>query len=886
MKVKITLTALVALTVIYFLNHYSSKKQITFQRLEAAKFLHEESDQDAMDKAIAQEVEKTRDPATGQVPKERLIIAARIQQQLFEAQKNTQRFGALAPVPGITWSERGPNNVGGRTRALLYDANDPNGQKVWGGGVGGGLWYTNNIEDPTPVWNSVNDFFANLAITTIAQDPTNPQTMYFATGEGWFNGDAIRGLGIYKSTNGGTTWAPLPSTQGNPVFYFNQKIVVSPTSGALLAATRDGGIQRSGDGGATWTQVAGSGVGIGASNRGADIAIGPDGKIYASTGIFNIGGIFRSDNDGVTFNTIYTSASDENRIALATAPSNPNVVYALIQSGSTFGNKKIMKTSNAGDIPSSVAWTTLTNPLWCDNGFSSGDYTRGQAWYDLVCAVNPFDETNVLIGGVDLFNSTDGGMTWTQISQWGTNCAGLQYVHADNHAIVFKPVAAAPASEIVIGNDGGVFLTMDGANTFAAVNTNYNVTQFYAAALHPTDPNYALAGSQDNGTQKFTMPGINATTTATGGDGGYCHIDQNSPNIQITSYTGNNLNVSTDGGMTFTFYGYPGGSFINPTIYDDASQIFYGGFTSGAIIRWTSPATGGPAVAISFPDFSGGVVTYVGVSPLTANRIYFGLTNGAVVRVDNANTSSPTSKVLKPFSGSISVSGIAIDPTNEDHVLITYSNYGVTHVYESKNATASVPTWTSSDGNLPDMPVRWVIFDPRNSSWALIATELGVWSTDNINGASTDWEPTNTSFANVSVDMLKYRGGDRTLAAATHGRGLFATVIPAVAIAATNLKNNTSGLTSPLQVTSTGGYKLLTNPFYSYIDVQLSAGNPASLSDTRLLGLNGKLLYRAVNRANSGRLHIDLSGVNIPTGIYILEIQTGTEHHSERVLKE
>ena len=129
-------------------------------------------------------------------------------------------------------------------------------------------------------------------------------------------------------------------------------------------------------------------------------------------------------------------------------------------------------------------------------------------------------------------------------------------------------------------------------------------------------------------------------------------------------------------------------------------------------------------------------------------------------------------------TGTGNVSCIAIDGSNEDHMLVTYSNFGVTSIYESLNATQASPTWTAVEGNLPDMPVRWAMFDPRNSDWALIATDLGVWSTDNINGASTDWDPTNSGLANVRVDMLQYRASDRTIAAATHGRGLFTAIVP------------------------------------------------------------------------------------------------------------
>ena len=127
-------------------------------------------------------------------------------------------------VAGLAWQERGPSNVGGRTRAVLYDANDAaNGyKKVWAGSVSGGLWFTNDITTAQPQWHRVNDFLSNIAITTIAQNPANTQEIYVGTGEGWFNLDFVRGLGIWKSSDGGVTWSQLASTN-NSSFHFVQK---------------------------------------------------------------------------------------------------------------------------------------------------------------------------------------------------------------------------------------------------------------------------------------------------------------------------------------------------------------------------------------------------------------------------------------------------------------------------------------------------------------------------------------------------------------------------------------------------------------------------------------------------------------------------------------
>ena len=752
-----------------------------------ASFPPELPEMDNMEGLIREEFMKTMDPKTGTVPVERLLLVQKLQRKQFAEQKAS---GTEGPVPGISWSERGPDTVGGRTRALHYDLSDPTHKKVWAGGVGGGLWYTNDITAATPVWNKVNDLFDNLAVTCIAQHPFNTNLMMFGTGEGWFNIDAIRGLGIWFSNNGGSTWTQLASTN-NSTFYHVQDLIFAPVGGGgpcsfsdpgWLATTRDDGVMKSIDSGTTWTKVLGNGVGGGNLDAAADLEAVYY-YVYATLGMpgYPNGGIYRSCNAGTDWERIYQAGSNEERIEIAPGPS-VNIswhMYALISN--TNGEiEQIMKTDNADTVPgSAVIWTPKNLPRWCDGGDSSSDFTRGQAWYDLIAAVDPNNHELVYIGGVDLFRSTNSGTDWTQLTQWGNLCS-QPYVHADIHNIVLTPslVFPNPGNEWLIATDGGIVRTINSFGSFTSRNKSYNVTQFYSCAFHPTNPNYFLAGSQDNGTHRFNTSGVNTTKMVTGGDGGFCHIDQTNGNLQITSYIKNYYWVSNDGGNSFlTRYYDAGGLFINPTDYDDNAEILYAGSHPGNYLRWSNVATDSAYTALSIPDFGGGTVTHVAVSPLTANRVYFGLNNGRVVQVDNAHN-VPTSKILS--TGAIengSVSCIAVDVGNEDHLLVTYSNYGITSVWETRNASATPPGWTNVEGNLPDMPVRWAIFDPRNSNWAILATERGIWSTDGL--PSPTWTATNNNFANTRVDMLAYRPSDRLLLAATHGRGLFSTNIPA-----------------------------------------------------------------------------------------------------------
>lgn len=706
---------------------------------------------DRIDLAIAQEVEMTKDPSTGKVPKDRLYLA----HKTLQARKQLVQDNY-----SVNWAERGPDNVGGRTRAILIDANDPNYETVWAGSVGGGLWMCTNISATNPNWTAVNDFFNNMAITCIAQDPNNPNTMYFATGEGFFNADAIRGMGIWKSTNGGTSWGQLSSTDNN-IFHYCQKMEIR-SNGDLFVATRNGGIQKSTDGGSSWSKVLGSGQGA-STNRAADIEIAANGDLYAGMGIFSQDGLYKSTDNGNSWTKLTNGlpSSGYYRVEVACAPSDANRLYVLFHDSGDNSCEGIYRSSDGGS-----SFTSVANPSTC----TASNFCRNQAWYDIIAAVDPNDKDRLFIGGVDLMVSSDGGNSFSQISQWYGGCQ--DYVHADHHTIVFEP---GNSDNILFGNDGGVFRTTNGSSSsisFNPKNDGYNVTQFYGCAIDPgLGVNHFLAGSQDNGSHLFDQSGTNSTTEVTGGDGAFCHIDQDEPTYQFTSYVYSNYYRSTDGGNTFSSVSFgDNGRFINPTDYDDTADIFYGAYNDGTYFRWDDPQTGSTWYSISISDFSGKKVSAVTCSPNTANRVFFGLGNGNVVKVDNAHNSSHSSTVIR--SGSGYVSCIEVEQGDDDHILVTYSNYGVNSVWETTDGGS---TWNSVEGDLPDMPVRWALFNPHDADQALLATELGVWYSDDLNAGSTNWVPANNGLANVRTDMLQLRSSDNEIIASTHGRGLFST---------------------------------------------------------------------------------------------------------------
>jgi hypothetical protein len=764
---------------------------------------------DRIELAFEQEFLKTFDPTLKYVPRERLKAG----QNHILARRNMR---VEAKAVNLNWEERGPYNVGGRTKAIMWDPNDVGNTKVWAGAASGGLWFNDDITSSSSEWEAVDDLMENLSVTAIAYDPTNTNTMYIGTGEGHIIG-SVRGAGMLKSTNGGSSWTHMIPGNGfhdteSDFHYVNDILVVDEGGNDVIyvatqeslneytysgyAKSGERGLWRSTDGGVTFTQYL-SGFSIG------DLEIDSNGRIYAGTArdltnAYNAQ-IFYSDN-GTTW-TLAHDFGGGDRVELAIAPSDPDVIYAVAANGGTVLG--LVQATDAVATP--TFWTSRTVPNHSDpnNGAgncaalscsTNGDFTRdSQAFYDLILKVDPTNSDRVWVGGIDLHVSTNGGSSWAAKTSWvdinGFGCSCLPYVHADQHVLEFNP---ADNTELLSGNDGGVFFSSNANATtpsWAMRNNRYNVTQFYGGAIHSTaGTNQFLAGAQDNGSQYFNGTGMITTTEASGGDGAYCNIDQDEPQYQWTQYVYNTYYRSTNSGVSFGSQinlGSSTGRFINPSVYDDVQDIMYAARNANQYLRWTNPQTGSTANSVS-ANFGGHQVSALTVSPNISHRVYFGTGNssingtgsGNIYYVDNANTGTSVTPVAITGSGfpaNSYVSCIAVEDGDENHIVVTFSNYGVSSVWETEDGGSN---WTAIEGNLPDMPVRWAIIHPEDPNRILLATELGVWSTDDTNAASTDWQPhSDENFPHVRTDMLKVRASDLEMIAITHGRGLWSTNI-------------------------------------------------------------------------------------------------------------
>lgn len=686
------------------------------------------------------------------------------------------------------WTWLGPGNVGGRTRALLIHPTTP--WIMYAAGVSGGVWKTT---DSGASWNPIADLIANIAVCSMVMDPQNPSVIYAGTGEGFGSADAVRGAGIFKTTNGGRTWTHLSATNHDDFHYVN-KLLVSPlSSNRIYAATRSG-VWRSTDAGTSWRKVFTTKAANGSGTM--DLAIRsdrPTDVVIATDGNFAQAAIYRNVDagGGGVWTLVYTEAN-MGRTSLAIAPSNQNVVYALASSlegaPRTYGLLVFLRSTDGG-----ATWqarvrntnTTGVNACLLSTCDCSNLPLYGQGFYDNVVAVDPLDADRVWAGGIALFRSDDGGASWGLASYSGDQ------LHPDDHVIAFHPDFDGAANQrMFVGNDGGIYRTDNARTTTSAewcgsrsavdwvrLNNGYGVTQFYHGLPYPDGTTY-FGGTQDNGVIWGTdAEGPNAWSAAPppspwkgggGGDGWYVAINPQNVN-ELYVRDNYNLRRTSDAGLTWT-YGTPGITeslyYFTPLVMDpsDPSTLWVG---AGKPWRTTDGGITWSQAGAAVSDY----VTAIAIAPSDRNSVFMGLSTGKVVRSTNALKTGATSVWAETQlpSASCRVSSLAVDPADKRVVYATCSTFGVPHVWKSVDGGVSFKK-NSGSGNtgIPDVPVHTIVIDPGSTSRIYIGSDLGVFTS--VDGGAS-WYVESTGFANVRTDSLSIAGS--RLFAFTHGRGAY-----------------------------------------------------------------------------------------------------------------
>jgi len=693
------------------------------------------------------------------------------------------------------WTALGPNPIvagsfrySGRTIAIAVHPTNPD--IVYVGTAQGGLYRSTNGGTN---WTPLMDAAQSLAIGAIAIAPSDPETVYVGTGEPNFSADSFFGVGVYRINNASTTATlsgPFAQNAGAANVLSGRsvsEIIVHPTNpntifvstasgvggigGAQPAGLPSRGVYRSTNAaGATPTfeKLTGLAGNINASVR--DISIDPtDPNILVASLVAGVptGGLYRSADALAatpTFTQTFayasgTSTSDLNaEIAGMRPPASANATF-YAASGNLGG--RVLRSQDGG-----VTWTEQVA-----NGFCSP-----QCFYDIAIDVDPVNPNRVVLGGSPSLVagfSTTGGIGFAE---------GGSGVHVDTHAMT---ISKSNPTIVYLGTDGGIYKsTNSGASYTHLNNSEFYATQFMSIAVHPTDNNFTIGGTQDNGTLYYDPAGT-SWTRINGGDGGYTGIDQNAPdttNVRMyhlffTSSTqigystrpttgsgwtsrgcfGNNPNNGVNCGEPILFYApFELGPGTPNSTYLGSDRLYRSG-DLGASHTIVSQAFGTPLSAI-------------GISPQNDNVRIVGLSNGTLMgTTTGANPLvdlDPTNQVTNGF-----IARTVVDPNNVNTAYVTVANFGLPNVFKTTNLNANPPTWTNISGTIPQVPVSAFVVHPTNSNILYAGTDIGVYVSTN---AGASWAPFGTGLPRTAVfDMAVTNGSPRKLRIATHGKGMY-----------------------------------------------------------------------------------------------------------------
>lgn len=711
-------------------------------------------------------------------------------QQYLEIKKNTINNSQQPIAEGASsnWALMGYSTTGGGTRIggrIVCMAIDPNNtNNLWVGSASGGIWKSTNAGSS---WTSVQTNLPVLGVSSILIDPTNSNIMYAGTGEVYhtevdvmgFNVWKTRGtygIGVIKSTDGGTTWSQVMTKVSSDMFAIQSMAFQPGTSTTIYACATDG-VYRSTNSGSTWSQIY-TGVNV------RDIAINPSNtdQIVISVGNMtnSVKGIFRTTNGNnvsPTWGQITTGlpASYEGSIKIDNVGSGVLIASIGRSSSTANSNREIYRSTNFGSTWAVVGGTTAG---------STTNHCSYQFWFAHTVAINPFATDSIIFGGVNIYRYRVSTTARTTIS-------GL---HADHHDIKFDPVRRGT---VYVCNDGGVYKSTNGGSTFTAINTGLNATQFYASVgVSKSNANLMVGGLQDNG--QVVYNGTNwVAPSGAGGDGTACAIHPSNNNILLACRDARAIKRSTNGGSSFselsgTYWGFVGDSrtaFVAPiafapsngNIVYQASDNIHRSTNAGASFTNNTLGAGAPpttpsnfieqrhktgiALAVSHTNEN---KLYVSTSPFAqydndVNDIYV-TGNPNLLRSTNGGTSFTSIKGTLPDRF---IMDFAISENDDDSVYIAVGGFGTSHVYLTPDGGT---TWLSRGSGLPDVPFNAILIDPVDPNIIYAGCDFGVYVSPD---RGLNWVDYNTNFYDATLIMDLQLDANNKLIAATHGKGVF-----------------------------------------------------------------------------------------------------------------
>ena len=626
----------------------------------------------------------------------------------------------------------------GRLNMVAFHPTD--GNTIYVGSPAGGLWRTT---DAGSTWTSLTDMLPNLGVSGVAVHPTTPSTIYILTGDG--DGSVTQSLGVYKSTNNGLSWSATALTWPVTSFVRGYKLLVHPTNGNILWAATTAGLYRTTNGGGSWTNTQ--------TGNFQDVECKPGNPaiLYASAD----GTFYRSTNTGASWTAVTSGIpSGINRMAIGVSPNALNTVYVLAGPATGAGTfKGVYRSTDSG-----VNFTLMTATPNILDGSTDGSTAGDQSGYDLAVAVSPTNADKLFTGGINVWESSNSGTTFTENAHWGLpfgGAIGTHYVHADIHDLVFNPVNGYA----YCASDGGLTVSTDQGTNWSPVVQGLNTSMFYRIADYDGDPGLYIGGTQDNGSNKL-IGGSTIMTHLTGADGLDCMIDHTDPNILYYTWQGGYVHRSTDGGTNMQYNIQPqGGPWLTPLAMDPVTPtILYGGWFN----LFKSIDNGATWTDLGVPCADELVICQG-----APNRIYCSYGN-TISTSDNGGSSFTNISAGLPGNH---ITGIAVNPEYEWEVFVTVADFNAgSKVYYSWDAGTS---WSNLSGSLPNIIVNCIAYDAGGGlpdDQLYIGTDVGVFYRDNTIG---NWVPFNTNLPAVRVEDIEINEQDGTIAIGTFGRGIW-----------------------------------------------------------------------------------------------------------------
>jgi hypothetical protein len=697
---------------------------------------------------------------------------------------STTNWTSIGPSPLALTSPADANfNVSGRIVGVAAHPTDAN--TIWVATAGGGVWKTTN---GGTTWTPLTDTQATLSMGSIAVARTNPMLVLAGTGEANNSLDSNFGRGILRSTDGGTTWTLITGPGG--VFNTNRmacsKIVIDPTNANIAYAAMSNfatngvfaggitGVYKSTDGGLTWANVSAAN-GKDSNNPWSDAAVDPatTANVYGAVGFIfgtaNNGG-YKSTNSGIAFSLLNAAnapvGANFGRISLAISKAaNPNVLYMAAEDNTVTGAiTRFVRSDNGG-----TSFSDLTA--------GTPNYVGTAGWYNQTLIVDPTNSAIVYAAGQaganSILRSINSGVNWTGIANGGA--PNFTSPHPDHHGVDFDA-----NGKYLDGCDGGLY-RLDNPTTpsWSDLNGNLSTIQFYGIGLHPTNPNIVVGGSQDNGTELYTG---NPTWLETdGGDGGFAKFSPTNGNrayhqIPNGSFGTNFFRRSDDGGNTWvtktaTISGDVNvQNFYAPFSVDPANgdRVLYGTNrvweTTNAGDSWTPISNSG---SNGFNN-GGNFVDTIGIAKTNTNTVY-AATGGAFastsqIFVTTNHGANWTEHDLPAGNGR--VNELQVDPANSQLAYAVVNRFGGGHIFRTTNGGA---IWNDISGNLPNIPVWSLQIDPSTTPNTLyIGAEDGVYVSTN---TGTTWTRFGTGLPNAQCFQIELNTTLQILGVATHGRG-------------------------------------------------------------------------------------------------------------------